>query len=403
MLVGATGFVGRLTAQHLATHAPAGTRIALAGRSADRLAAVQAELGEPAASWPLITVDVTDPSAVAALAERTTMVATTVGPYLRWGLPLVGACAEAGTHYADLTGEPIFVRRSIDLAHATAGSTGARIVHSCGFDAIPSDFAVGLTAARVAADGAGELATTVLHVRDSRGGFSGGTIDSMRGQLVAAAGDPELRSLLSNPLALVDAADRPSDPATRKGRGGRLGVQRDARTGRWTAPSPMGAFNRQIVLRSNALAGNAYGTGFRYREVIDTLPGLAGAAVSTAVTVGLGALAAGMVWPPTGWVLDRLLPKPGEGPSEEARSRGRFVFVFEAETTAGAHYRTRFAAPYDPGYNGTAVMLGDSALALAAEVDLPEVAGVLTPMTAIGATLADRLRAHRFEITTTRV
>ncbi len=403
MLVGATGFVGRLTAQHLATHAPAGTRVALAGRSADRLAAVRTELGARAGSWPLITVDATDPAAVAALAERTTVVATTVGPYLRWGLPLVSACAEAGTHYCDLTGEPIFVRRSIDLAHDTARSTGARIVHSCGFDAIPSDLAVGLTAARVAADGEGELATTVLHVRDSRGGASGGTIDSLRGQLVAAAGDPELRSLLSNPLALVDDADRPTDPAARAGRRGRLGVQRDARTGRWSAPSPMGGFNRQIVLRSNALADNAYGTRFRYREVVDTMPGPAGAVVSAAVTVGFGALAAGMVWRPTGWLLDRLLPKPGEGPSEAARNRGRFALEVEADTTTGTHYRTRFAAPYDPGYNGTAVMLGESALALAAGDDLPDAAGVATPMTAIGEVLADRLRANRFEISTTRV
>lgn len=406
MLVGATGFVGRLTAQHLATHAPAGIRIALAGRSADRLAAVQAELGAAAADWPLITMDSTDPVAVAELARRTTVVATTVGPYLRLGLPLVQACAAAGTHYADLTGEPLFVRRSIDESDATAHSTGARIVHSCGFDSVPSDLAVGLTAARVAADREGELATTVLHVRSIRGGLSGGTIDSLRGQFIAVDDDPGLRPLMGDPLALIDsspgAAQRHADPAARTGRGGVLGVRRDAGTGRWTAPFVMGGFNRQIVLRSNALNGNAYGPDFSYREVVDTGSGPLGAVAAAGMAVGFGALAGGLAWSPSRSVLDRLLPKPGEGPSEQARARGRFVLEVEAETTTSARYRTRFAAPYDPGYNGTAVMLGESALALAGP-DLPEVAGVLTPMTAIGAPLVDRLRAHRFDITTTRV
>ncbi|HEU4545809.1 MAG TPA: saccharopine dehydrogenase NADP-binding domain-containing protein, partial [Microlunatus sp.] len=204
VLVGATGFVGRLTARYLAEHAPAGLRIALAGRSADRLAQVRSTLPGPGQAWPVIVVDVQDDAAAAELADRTRVVATTVGPYLRYGLPLVTACAAAGTHYADLTGETLFVRRSIDAAHEVARASGARIVHSCGFDSVPSDLGVGLTAARATADGAGELTSAVLHVTRLRGGISGGTIDSLRQQVIEAADDPAARRLTTNPWALVD-------------------------------------------------------------------------------------------------------------------------------------------------------------------------------------------------------
>lgn len=153
VLVGATGFVGRLTARHLLDHAPDGLRIGLAGRSPERLARIRSELGSAASGWPLITVDVTDPAQAAALASRARVVVSTVGPYLRYGLALVQACAEAGTDYADLTGETLFVRRSIDSADERARASGARIVHSCGFDSVPSDLGVGLNAVQATADG----------------------------------------------------------------------------------------------------------------------------------------------------------------------------------------------------------------------------------------------------------
>ena len=214
VLVGATGFVGRLTARYLAEHAPAGLRIGLAGRSAERLERVRSTLPETALRWPLITLDTLDVAAVADLAARTRVVVTTVGPYLRYGLPLVKACAAAGTHYADLTGETLFVRQSIDAANEIARASGARIVHSCGFDSIPSDLGVGLTAARATADGAGELTSAVLHVLNLRAGISGGTIDSLRQQFIETEDDPAARQLAGDPRALVD---EPSDTARPSG------------------------------------------------------------------------------------------------------------------------------------------------------------------------------------------
>ena len=180
ILFGATGFVGKLTAAHLAHHAPDHLRIAIAGRSKDRLEAARAELPPAAANWPAVVVDASDEEALRAMARRTRVVASTVGPYTRYGMPLVGACAEAGTHYCDLTGEVLFVREAIDRHHETAVASGARLVNSCGFDSVPSDLGVLVTAQRAAEDGEGTLGETTLHVRSLRGGLSGGTIDSMR-------------------------------------------------------------------------------------------------------------------------------------------------------------------------------------------------------------------------------
>ena len=208
VVYGATGYVGALTAAHLAAHAPPGTRIALAGRSREKLAAVRAGLpGRP--EWPLLAADATDPASLAALATATRSVVTTVGPYARYGLPLVEACARAGTHYADLTGEVLFVREAIDRADAVARETGARIVHACGYDSIPSDLAVLLLHERAAADGAGGLGDVRL-VATARGGLSGGTVDSMRAQVDAVHRDPAARRLAADPFAL--SPDRAAEP-----------------------------------------------------------------------------------------------------------------------------------------------------------------------------------------------
>ena len=177
VLYGATGFVGKLTAEYLA-RAGGNARIALAGRSADRLLAIRETLGESAQSWQVLTADASSPSTLDAMAARTQVVITTVGPYSRYGLPLVAACAAAGTDYADLTGEPPFVRDSIDLYHKQAEDTGARIVHACGFDSIPSDLTVYALYRRAREDGSGELADTDFVVRAMSGGLSGGTIAS---------------------------------------------------------------------------------------------------------------------------------------------------------------------------------------------------------------------------------
>ena len=334
VLLGATGFVGRLTAAHLAGSAGGQVRIGLAGRSAQRLRQTADELGPAAASWPLLTVDVTDESAVAALVRRTTVLVSTVGPYSRHGLPLVQACVGAGTHYADLTGETLFVRESIEHCHAAAVDSGAKIVHSCGFDSVPSDLGVGLTAAAAVEAGAGSLTDTVLRLRSGRGGVSGGTVDSLRQQLLQLRHDPALRRIVGDPQALAgDGASPGPGPSPARG-------WRDPASGRWQAPFVMGGYNRQVVLRSHALTDGGYGPDFGYREVVDTGAGPFGALAAGAVAVGSAAVVGGLSWSPTRRLLDAVLPKPGQGPSERVLRRGRFALDVEAATQTGPHYRT---------------------------------------------------------------
>ncbi|CAB4950081.1 unannotated protein [freshwater metagenome] len=398
VVFGATGFVGRLTAAYLAEHAPSGTRIALAGRSRSKLQTVRSELPAAAADWPLVEADSFDTEALNALARSTKVVLTTVGPYARYGLPLVAACAEAGTHYADLTGETLFMRRSIDASDAVAQASGARIVHTCGFDSIPSDLGVLALHEAVAEAGAGELTETTLVVVGVGGGVSGGTIDSLRGQLDEGKDDKAVRRLAADPYAL--SPDRSADP---KGRDERdpVGVSRDPETGAFLAPFVMGLVNTRVVRRSNALTGYAYGRGLRYRELMRGGSGPLGAVKAASIVAGLAGLVGGMSFGPTRKVLDRVLPAPGDGPSEEQREKGFFRIDVTTRTSTGRRFRCRIAAKGDPGYKATAVMLGEAGLCLAHDGDrLPDVAGVLTPATAMGGVLTDRLRAagHSYDV-----
>jgi short subunit dehydrogenase-like uncharacterized protein len=398
VVFGATGFVGRLTAAYLAEHAPDGVRVALGGRSRARLEETRAALGRKAAGWPLIEADSLDDDAMAALAASTRVVATTVGPYHRYGLPLVNACAATGTHYADLTGEVLFMRASIDSADAPAKASGARIVHTCGFDSIPSDLGVLLLAEYAKAHALGELGRTTLVVKAISGGASGGTIDSMRGQLDEAKADKASRKVMLDPYSL--SPERSADPAGKDERDP-MGVMREDDLGGFLAPFVMGTVNTRVVRRSNALQGYAYGRGLRYRELMlgGGLP--LGPVKAAAIVGGMTALMAGLALPPTRKLLDRVLPAPGEGPSEAAREKGFFRIDVHATTSTGAKLVCEIQAPGDPGYKATAVMLGESALALALDEDrLPQAAGVLTPATAMGDVLADRLRAagHRYDV-----
>lgn len=395
VVFGATGFVGRLVAEHLAAHAPDGVRVGLAGRDADKLAGVRATLGARAEQWPLVVADAGDRASVDALARSARVVITTVGPYLRYGMPLVEACAEAGTDYVDLTGEVLFVQQTLEHAAEAARASGARIVHSCGFDSVPSDLGVLLLAEAARADGAGELEDTAMVVRSMKGGFSGGTIDSARAMAEAVAADRSLLGAMVDPYAL--SPDRDAEPDA-----GRTPdaapIRRDGSVGAWVGPFVMAPYNTRVVRLSNALQGHAYGRGFRYREAMaygdDLAAPLRAAAVSAGVAVGL----AGFAFGPTRAVLDRLLPAPGEGPDEETRRNGSFETETRARTSTGASYRCVIAAQGDPGYAATAVMIGESALALLDRDRLPDRAGVLTPASGIGAVLADRLRAAGFRI-----
>jgi len=391
VVFGATGFVGKLTAEYLAQHAPEGVRIGLAGRSADKLAQVRGQLGAGATDWPLLTADSSDPASLDAAAAATRVLATTVGPYKAYGLPVVEACAKAGTDYVDLTGEVLFMRESIDGFDAAAQASGARIVHTCGFDSIPSDLGVLLLHEAAQADGAGALQDTTLVVRAIKGGASGGTIASMKGQLDEMGSDPAQREIVEDPYGL--SPDRPAEPSLGDESDPR-GPSHDDELGEWVAPFVMGGVNTRVVRRSNALQGWAYGRGLRYRETMSTGSGPVGRVKAAGVAGGVVALTAGLGFGPARMVLDRVLPSPGDGPDEDARRNGFFRIDVHARTETGARYVCHVNAQGDPGYAATAVMLGESALCLALDREqLPDRAGVLTPATAMGTALVDRLRA----------
>lgn len=384
VVYGATGFVGLLTAGYLAERAPPDVRIALGGRSQPKLERTRTALG---VDWPLVIADSQDRNAVAALAESTRVVATTVGPYFKYGKPLLEACAAAGTYYADLTGEVLFMRWAIDAAHGAAQTTGARIVHTCGFDSIPSDIGTLLLHEAAQAGGHGELGETSFVVKAMRGGASGGTIDSLRTAVDTVKKDPPSRRVLADPYAL--SPDRAAEPDLGSERDS-LKPLRDDRLGGWLAPFVMGSVNTRVVRRSNALQDHAYGRRFRYRELMLTGRGPLGGAKAAGVAGGIAGVFAGLATPGARQLLDRVLPDPGEGPSESTRERGFFNIDIHTTTSSGDRLRCEIRASGDPGYKATAVMLGESALCLARD-DLPETAGVLTPASAMGRVLADRL------------
>ncbi|MGW4088322.1 saccharopine dehydrogenase family protein [Nocardia sp. NPDC004750] len=406
VLFGATGFVGKLTAEYLTEAAPESARIALAGRSLDKLTAVRDSLGPTAANWGLVVADSTDQSALDELAARTKVVVTTVGPYLRYGMPLVAACAKAGTHYADLTGEPLFIRDAIDNYHEQAVATGAKIVNSCGYDSIPSDLSVYQLYRRTVEDNTGELVDTTL-VASLKGGVSGGTIDSGRAMMEAIAADPAKGKVMSHPYSL--SPDRSMDPDV--GRQSDQALSRasaiDPSLDGWVSTFVMAAHNTKVVRRSNGLLGWVYGKNFRYREVMSAgksrvaplvAAGMAGGIVA-GMTAGalLSRASAGRK------LLDRVLPKPGTGPSEQARKSGWFSMKTFAHTTSGAKYVATFSGTGDPGYQATAVLLGESGLCLAFDTEKqPELAGILTPAAAMGDALTERLRAAGMTITVDR-
>lgn len=407
VLYGATGYSGALTARYLAK-VGSRARIALAGRSRERLLAVRKTLGHNAQDWPLILADASKPSTLRAMAARTQVVATTVGPYERYGLPLVEACAGIGTDYTDLTGELMFFRNTIDLYHKQAVDTGARIVLSCGWDSIPSDMSVFALYRRVAEDGAGELGDTDLVLRSfMQVGGSGGTIATYLGSMRTASLDADIRRLIADPYTLT--TDRSAEPE--------LGPQRDFvwRRGRLVAPELAGywvggyvlaPYNTRIVRHSNALQNWTYGRRFTYRETMSLGKSVAAPLASAAVTgavagfIGLGNRYMSRL---PQRMVDSVTPKSGFGPREKNRRRGHYRCETYTTTTTGARYLSTFGQQLD-AYAGTAVMFGESCLALALDRDgLSELRGVLTPAAAMGDVLLRRLPAAGVSMSTVRL
>lgn len=389
VLWGATGYTGRLVAEYLARSPSAqGLRWALAGRDAAKLERVRADLAvisPQLATLPILLGDASAPATLDAIAARTRVVCTTVGPYAKYGSELVAACARAGTHTCDLTGELQWIRRMIDAHHDTARGSGARIVHCCGFDSIPSDLGVFMLHEAAQAHGQG-LARVDAVFGESSGGFSGGTVASMLNLLDEARRDPGVRELLADPYAL-DPAPRTGGPDGPDAKG----VAWEPRLGRWTAPFVMAAINTRVVRRSNALAGYPYGKRFRYTERMSLPAGPAGLPAALAIAGGAAAFQAVMQVGPLRDLVAKRLPQPGQGPSAETRAKGYFVARILGECDGGLRLRGEVQDRRDPGYGSTAVMLAESALCLARD-PLASGGGVLTPASAMGAALLARLR-----------
>ncbi|MEO0325245.1 MAG: saccharopine dehydrogenase NADP-binding domain-containing protein [Myxococcota bacterium] len=388
VLFGATGFTGRLVAEYLAEHGPETLRWALAGRNEAKLAGIAEQLG---LEVPLEVADARDAEALAALAKKTRVVCTTVGPYAKYGGPLVAACAAAGTHYCDLTGEVQFVRRMIDEHHEAAAESGARIVHCCGFDSIPSDLGCLMVAEALVERGA--VPTRVdFYAGESSGGASGGTIASALNMAEEMKADRSIRRLAANPYALdPDRSFRGPDGPDQST------VKFAQDLGMWTCPFVMASINTRVVRRSHGLRGRPYGPGFQYPEQMSTGKGPKGLLRAATITAGLGVfLAAIQPDPLRNLLASKFLPKPGEGPSEEAREKGFFVSRLIGRGLKDGQeiqVRGKIRGEKDPGYGETAKMLGESALCLAFdEAELPKAAGCLTPASAMGRVLTERLR-----------
>lgn len=394
VIFGATGFTGQLVAEYLVKNRPAGLRWALAGRNPQKLEQVRSRLAAldgALAGLPILLGDSEDEVALRRIAQSTRVVCTTAGPFDRFGRKLLAACADAGTHYCDITGEVPFIRWAIDHHHARAQATGARIVPTCGFDSLPSDLGVQMLAEHFQEQGE-KLASATLSVERTQGAFSGGTIASMLNLLEAAGRDRELRRLLADPYALNPDRTQDRGPET----GDSLAISWDAELQRWTAPFVMGAINTRVVRRTNALLGYPYGRDFRYRELMSFKRGPKGLVMATAVLGGIVVFAGLASGSATRRLISRWLPAPGEGPSLAERQAGSFRIRIVGQSQADAQgfvlrAQARIEADGDPGYSETAKMLAESALCLAFD-DLPAGGGVLTPAACMGAQLVARLR-----------
>lgn len=373
VLFGATGFTGQLTAEYLARHASPDLKWALAGRNAEKLKVVRARLGDvnaACAELPLLSADVGNADSLRVIAESARVVITTVGPYLRYGEPLVAACAAAGTDYVDLTGEPEFVDQMWLRHHETARASGARIVNCCGFDSIPHDLGCWFTVQQLPE----EVPLRVEGFVRAGGEFSGGTLHS------AINAFSRLRE-----YGRVARARRQKEgwPVDRRIGSIRHGVRKMEALGTWAVPMP--TIDPQIVRRS-AAAMDRYGPDFRYGHFLQVKK-LSGVA---ALMGGVGAVFVGSQLEVTRKRLLKL-KDPGQGPGEAARAKGWFKVTFIGEG-GGRHVRCEVSGG-DPGYGETSKMLAESALCLARD-KLPRVAGVVTPAQAMGNALIDRLQAR---------
>lgn len=398
VIFGATSFVGQILVRYLwqqygATGEP--LRWALAGRSKKKLEVVRASLAqafdERALELPLLVADAQDVEALTALCQRTRVVASTVGPYALYGEPLVRACVDHGTDYCDLSGEVQWMRRMITRHEETASRSGARLIHSCGFDSIPSDLGVYFLQQEAMAAHSRPATRIRMRVERTKGSLSGGTIASLLNVVKEAVGNRALRKELANPYSLCP----PDHPFTER----QPSIRRttwDPVLQRWTAPFFMAAVNTRVVLRSNALNRAAYGPDFRYDEAIMLSAGPRGWWRAWGITIATQIFTLAVSLRPLRALMERfVLPAPGEGPDQAAQSRGHFSLLFVGETGTGERLVCRVTGDRDPGYGSTAKMLGEAAICLATDPEVRRLpGGFWTPATAFGAPLLTRLEQN---------
>lgn len=385
IVYGASGFTGRLVAEYLAKRSE--TRWAMAGRSRGKLEAVRNEVGAPA-DTPILTADASDAASLEALAKRTKVILTTVGPYQLYGEPLVAACAKTGTDYVDLCGEPNWMAEMIAKYSDAAKQSGARIVFSCGFDSIPFDCGVYFLQREAKARFGAPAQRVRGRVRKMKGTFSGGTMASMLATLEAGKRDPNIVKLMRDPFALSPerGAQQPRGDAP----------LHDEDLNAWATPFVMASINTKNVHRTNALLGHAYGRDFTYDEMQMTGRGAEGEKRAKAAAGQAQMQMALLAFGPTRAFLRTFaLPKPGEGPNKEQRETGFYDVLFAGTLADGKALRAAVTGDRDPGYGSTSKMIAESALCLARDVDRTQTSGgIWTPGAAMGDPLIARLEAN---------
>ncbi len=384
---GASGFTGRLVAEYLNQRygADGGLSWAMAGRSAEKLKQVAEEIG--AGSQPIILADAADPSSLGDMVEQTRVVCTTVGPYQKYGTALVAACVEAGTDYVDLSGEPAWMRKMIDRYGGRAKETGARIVHSCGFDSIPFDLGVFFLQNEAQREFGAPCTEVKARVKSMKGNVSGGTVASLSATIDAGKKDKFVRTVMADPYALApdDTAERPRQPTGR-----RSYFDKDANS--WVAPFVMADINLRNIHRSNKLLGYAYGPAFLYSEMMMA----PNAVAANAIAGGLAAFMGALMIPPSRFALEKfVLPSPGEGPNKRQREEGYFDVRFFGRTQSGDTVGAKVTGDRDPGYGSTSKMIAEAAACLALDADKGKPGGGFwTPASAMGTVLIERLQEN---------
>ncbi len=401
VVFGASGFTGRLVAEYLQGRKASddGLRWAVAGRSRTKLERVLDNLKVSPGAVPVLIADSDDSESLEAIAARSSVILTTVGPYARYGSKLVAACVKHGTDYCDLAGEVQWMRQMIDRHQQDAETSGARIVHACGFDSIPSDIGVWYLQKESAKRFGAACERVSLGVRAMRGGFSGGTAASLLNAVEEGRRDRQVARILTHPYSLNPDGQR-DGPDGRDQTGSRY----DADLGAWTCPFVMALINMRVVRRSNALLNYAYGKDFRYREAVMTGPGIGGRMkAATASAAFKGFMIASAIDLSRNFVVKPLLPDPGKGPGRDERESGFFNLILVGRTPAGETIRVRATGDRDPGYGSTSKMISESAICLARDT-LSVGGGFWTPASAMGDALLERLRANagvQFDVTQT--